>query len=101
MSTKTHGKKRDGRWPALRRLFLKGKVCAVCGGKKKLEAHHILPFHLYPARELDPNNLIPLCEGPGNCHLSFGHLHNFSSYNADVVNDAANFAFKIAHRPRA
>ena len=51
-----YGMPRSGHWPTLRKQFLEGKVCAVCGGKEKLEAHHIKPFHLDPLLELDPTN---------------------------------------------
>lgn len=91
---KTHGKKRSDKWPALRRAFLKGKVCAVCGKRKKLEAHHILPFHIDPSKELDPSNLLPLCEGNKtiNCHLRFGHFDDFrTKYNSDVITESAKW----------
>lgn len=46
--------------------------------------------------ELDPENLITLCEGPAfNCHLFFGHLRNWSSHNPDVREDAAMWREKI------
>src|SRR5579863_7210220 len=92
--------KRSDKWPALRKKFLAGKVCAVCGGKKKLEAHHIKPFHLFPALELDPSNLIALCEGNKeiNCHLGIGHLGSFKSYNETVVTDAQYIGEKVKNR---
>jgi 5-methylcytosine-specific restriction protein A len=82
--------KRSGHWPTLRKHFLQGKVCAVCGGSRKLEAHHIMPFHLDPTKELDPLNLIALCEGNPkvNCHLVYGHLGNFKGLNSAVVSDS-------------
>lgn len=88
---KTHGKERSPKWPALRKKILKGKVCAVCGGKTKLELHHIVPFHIDPSRELDPTNLIPLCEGNKtiNCHLRFGHFDSFENkYNIQIKVEA-------------
>ena len=93
--------KRSSRWPALRRKFLKGKVCAVCGGKKKLEAHHVIPFHLDPVRELDETNLIALCEGNRdiNCHLMVGHLGSFKSCNVKVFLDSHTWNEKIRNRP--
>lgn len=95
------GYRRSGRWPELRKKFLSGKVCAVCGGKSKLEAHHIMPFHLNAQLELDPNNLIPLCESKHNgmnCHLAVGHLGSFKSYNPDVQNDASICRGRLARR---
>jgi predicted TIM-barrel fold metal-dependent hydrolase len=74
----------------------------VCGGNVKLEVHHIKPFHLHPALELDPTNLATLCEAVKdgvNCHLLFGHLGNFKSFNTEVLGDAGNWALKIKNRP--
>ncbi len=92
------GSKRSDHWPATRSIHLrKNPNCALCGGTKKIEVHHIRPFHLDPSLELDPNNLITLCEaGDGgiNCHLAFGHLGNFKQENPNVVVDAANYAAK-------
>jgi hypothetical protein len=62
------------------------------------QVHHIFPFHYCialgrPDLELDPRNLITLCEDeprrPGqNHHLLVGHLDSFESSNLDVVLDA-------------
>ena len=99
---KTGGKSRSTKWPAFRDAYLKGKVCIACGGKDKLQAHHIEPFHLNPEKELDENNLVPLCESKAygiNCHLFVGHLGNFRSFNVDVINDAKTWADKLKDRP--
>src|SRR5512135_3581631 len=83
-----HGMKRSNKWPKVRAAHLaKHPACEVCGGNEKLEVHHKRPFHLHPDLELDPKNLITLCEskhGGVNCHLFVGHLGNFKSFNADV-----------------
>ncbi len=79
---KTHGIPRSREWPALRRAYLrKHPRCAVCNGKRKLQVHHILPFWNHPDLELEPTNLIALCEGNAtiNCHFRFGHWGNFAS----------------------
>lgn len=97
------GKLRSGEWPRVRREFLAShQECAACGGRNKLEAHHIKPFHLFPKLELEPKNLVALCEGNTdvNCHLLFGHLLNFSSFNKTAARDAAAWAKKINGRPR-
>jgi hypothetical protein len=89
------GASRSPLWDALRDSFIKGKVCAVCGGTKHLQLHHIKPFHLQPELELDPQNLIPLCEGNKNmnCHLVLGHYQNFATkFNPSVVEDAAKLS---------
>src|ERR1039458_5963866 len=89
---KTQGAIRSSHWPHVRKEFLlKNTKCAVCGGHRKLEVHHIKPFHLHPNLELDLTNLIVLCEDKKdgiNCHLAFGHLGNFKSFNARVKFDA-------------
>lgn len=96
--------KRSSHWSSVRAQHLvKQPKCAVCGGAEKLQVHHIHPFHLHPELELDPDNLITLCEsGPGklNCHIIFGHLGNFRSYNPDVEQDATIWAEKFSHRPK-
>jgi 5-methylcytosine-specific restriction protein A len=98
------GQKRSNQWPTIRKHFLiKNPVCSVCGGKKKLEVHHKMPFHMDPSKELDPHNLITLCEEDTdgvNCHLLFGHLGNFKSLNSHVEVDSKVWAEKIAKRPK-
>jgi hypothetical protein len=95
-------KARSSEWPEFRKKFLLGKCCAVCGGVKKLEAHHILPFHLFPRKELDTENLIALCESRNdlNCHLVFGHLGDFKSYNVNVIVDAKTWSIKFKCKPQ-
>jgi 5-methylcytosine-specific restriction protein A len=95
------GAARSGKWAAVRAEHLKNHPnCGVCGGEKNLQVHHIKAFHLHPDLELDPKNLISLCEAPGkNCHLIFGHLWDFKSFNANVVEDAALWSEKLKNRP--
>ena len=87
---------RSDKWPKARKEWLQGHpACAVCDGRKKLEVHHKKPFHLHPDLELDPSNFITLCEKKEdgvNCHLLFGHLGNFRSYNENVAKDAEKFS---------
>jgi hypothetical protein len=94
---------RSGHWPTVRKQHLAlHPVCEVCGGSEKLEVHHRRPFHLHPDLELDPANLVTLCESKKsgvNCHLWFGHLGNFRSFNVDVLLDAAIWLGKLKHRP--
>jgi 5-methylcytosine-specific restriction protein A len=92
---------RSGRWKTVRAEHLKDNpACAVCGSKKLLNVHHIVPFHIDPDKELDRTNLITLCESPSmNHHLMLGHLGNWSSWNVDVVADAAAWLNKITGRP--
>jgi len=95
--------KRSSQWAAVRKKFIKtNDCCAVCGGKKKLEVHHKKPFRNHPELELDPENLITLCESKNNgvtCHLLFGHLGNYRSINTSVDKDVADWNNKIKNRP--
>jgi 5-methylcytosine-specific restriction protein A len=97
------GQRRSSDWPRVRAEHLSQQPeCAVCGGREKLEVHHLQPFHLQPELELDPANLITLCEAKrsgANCHLLFGHLGNFRSFNRDARADALRWRTKLASRP--
>lgn len=99
----TFSKMRSSKWRAIRTLHLiRNPECALCQGIDKLNVHHIKPFHLYPELELEPSNLVTLCESKkhgANCHLLFGHLGNFSSYNTDVVIDTDTWRIKLLRRP--
>ena len=78
-------------------------TCEACGGRDHREVHHRIPFHVRPELELDPNNLITLCEvGPGrmNCHLVLGHCGNWKLFNATVDADAVHFAAMLAKARR-
>ena len=68
-------------------------TCEACGGENGVQAHHVKPYHLFPAMELDPTNLITLCTGRSscNCHLTFGHLGNWSHWNPRVREMAAEY----------
>jgi len=96
------GQHRSGKWRAVRAKHLeKFPKCAVCGGDKKLEVHHKVPFNLDCLKELDPSNLITLCESNKNgvnCHLLFGHLGNFKAVNINVEGDANYWSVKIQKR---
>ena len=85
-----HGVKRSPHWRTVEKHFLESHgTCAACGGKEKLNVHHISPFHLFPERELDPNNLITLCMGKLECHFHLGHGKNFKMYVPNVRGLAA------------
>ena len=85
---------RSPKWSEVRKLHLKDNPnCAACGRSNKLEVHHIEPVHINPDRELDPSNLITLCDNP--CHFVFGHLFNYKKYNKDVVNDCKVYLNKV------
>ena len=62
---------RSPKWPTVRTAFLRQHPrCEACGTRHDLNVHHVQPFHLYPDKELDPDNLITLCRP---CHLKYGH----------------------------
>ena len=98
------GAGRSSSWPAVRRAHIEDHPgCAVCGGSKNLEVHHVRPFNMHPELELSPGNLISLCESKKNgvtCHLFFGHLGNYRSWNKNVVEDTVAWHSKIALRPK-
>lgn len=85
--------KRSRQWPKVRREHLKQHpACAACGSTRSIEVHHKEPFHIFPALELDPANLISLCDGGllrGKDHFSIGHLGSWKRYNINVETDAA------------
>lgn len=87
---KLQGKKRSSQWSKIRKQYLADHPeCEICGSKEKLEVHHKNPFHVHPELELDPKNLIALCESKqSNCHLKFGHRGSFRNYNSNIEEDA-------------
>jgi hypothetical protein len=97
------GKKRSPRWAGVRKAHLaRFPTCALCGGARNLEVHHIFPFHLKPELELDPTNLITLCEagnfGIKSCHRAIGHFGDWHRINLHVVRDAAYWNKKLKTR---
>jgi 5-methylcytosine-specific restriction endonuclease McrA len=87
---------RSPQWTKVRDAHIKiDPICNVCGTKEDLNVHHIIPFHVDKSKELEPTNLITLCNHNG-CHFTFGHLFNWSSSNPNVIVDAATFKQKKA-----
>lgn len=88
---------RSPKWPDVEKAFRKlHPDCQACTSKDALNVHHIKPFHKFPALELDTMNLITLCR---RCHFFLGHLDDWSSWNVDVVANAAMMLGKIKTRP--
>ena len=89
-------------WGKVRDKFIKEHpTCELCNGKTDLVAHHIKPYHLFPEEELNPSNLITLCEREKygvNCHLLFGHFGNWKKYNINVRQDVKTWNSKINGR---
>ena len=98
------GKRRSSHWRNIRAHHLREHPrCHVCGGKKKLQVHHLIPFWVAPDLELEPTNLITLCEAGKygvKCHLLFGHLGNFSRVNTQCEADAAEWRVKFRTKHR-
>jgi len=93
------GPQRSPQWASARKKHLvNNPKCAVCEGTKSLNVHHINPFHLHPELELDPNNLITLCEDASYgiiCHILIGHLGNYKNVNPNSVEDAKTWNLKL------
>jgi 5-methylcytosine-specific restriction protein A len=95
---------RSPHWPAVRRAHLVREpacaACAACATRTRLAVHHVRPVHLYPELELEPANLLTLCEGPGGGdHLTFGHLGAWAAWSPTVRADAADYLRKRLNRP--
>ena len=69
---RTIGQPRSSHWPAVEKAHLaESPACACCttaSSTAKQQVHHVWPFHYCialgrPDLELDPRNLITLCEG--------------------------------------
>lgn len=93
---------RSPEWRGVRDRFVAlHPTCAACGSDAFPEVHHIKPYHLFPKLELDPANLITLCDGPyRRCHFVVGHLCDWRSWNVDAVRDAAWLLDKVRNRPK-
>lgn len=101
-----HEPPRSPAWPHVEKVVMHlHPHCAACGPDKAAkgrQVHHVLPFHYCvalgrPDLELDPRNLIVLCETEqgdpeANHHLLLGHLGNFKSDNVHVADDVSLFA---------
>jgi len=93
------GQRRSSKWRKVRKEHLAKKdECYICKSKNKLEVHHIVPFHIAPDLELEPSNLITLCENKKyglNCHLLVGHLGNYRRINLNCEVDAMTWKIKL------
>ena len=98
LKNKIYDYSRSPKWSKVRKEHLNIQPnCQACGRKDNLEVHHIIPYHIDPDGELNPDNLITLCAK--NCHLLLGHLMDYKSWNENVVNDCENLSSKIKQRP--
>lgn len=70
------------KWRKVRNSFVSAHAkCACCGIEKKLEVHHIRPWHIFPALRYSFDNLITLCR---ECHFRFGHGRNWKFWNPEI-----------------
>ena len=93
------GQKRSSKWRKVRKEHLvKNSKCYICECSTKLEVHHIIPFNIAPDLELEPSNLVTLCENKKyglNCHLLVGHLGNYRRTNLSCEVDAMTWKIKL------
>ena len=93
------GQRRSSQWKKVRAAHLEEHPeCECCGRKTELEVHHVIPFSIAPDKELDPENLITLCESKKNginCHLLLGHLGDYKRFNQNVKSDVLEWRAKL------
>lgn len=98
-----HGVARSSQWEKVEKSFLlRNPYCAACKHTQfHVQVHHVFPFHYCilldrPDLELDPRNLISLCETTqyvraDNHHLLLGHCDDFRSANLQVRDSVKTF----------
>jgi hypothetical protein len=69
-------------WESLSVELRHNACCAFCAKTTNLEVHHVVPFHLKPALELDRRNLVVLCRW---CHFVVGHFGRWDQFNPLVL----------------
>lgn len=84
-------------WPSVQKAHLRIEPdCQVCGTRRRLEVHHVVPVHDDPTLELVATNLLTLCRAH---HYTFGHLCLWTSHNPQVREHCRVWAALIAARP--
>lgn len=73
------------------------KECSICGTRRRVELHHIVPRHIAPDRIFDESNVIALCR---SCHLRWGHLGDWDMWNPYIVDDAYRLSGLMRDRKR-
>jgi hypothetical protein len=103
IEAKRHGIERSPEWSKIEKSFvLRFPNCAACKiTQSHVQVHHVFPFHYCiilgrPDLELDPRNLITLCETTHLCpsdnhHLLLGHFDDFKSANLNVRQDVIKY----------
>ena len=57
-------------------------ICQMCGTRKQLHVHHIMPWHVSEELRYSFDNLITLCQPD---HFRFGHWLDWKQYNPNIV----------------
>lgn len=90
---------RSPKWPEIRDAHKrKYPRCEVTGETNGVEVHHIFPFHLFPDKELDPDNLVTLKEKEFLgllVHLFVGHSGNYHNFNGRCIEDILYMRAKL------
>ena len=70
-------------WRQTRNRFVRERQsrCQACGWDKRIQVHHVVPWHESEDLRYEFSNLITLCE---YCHFKFGHWLNWRDSNPDV-----------------
>ena len=94
---RTLGAERSPKWKQFCKDMEKmwGNRCLVTDSEI-IQWHHVLPFHLFPESELDPQNVRPLRP---DVHFLLAHLGKWASYNENILRDIEIWKAKIANRP--
>lgn len=75
-------------WPPARRDHLRREpACLITGidDPKRLNVHHIKPYHEFPELELEQANMITLAEASINIHFLIGHGgRSWLDYNPNI-----------------
>jgi len=78
------------RWRKVRNEHVRDESCCqMCLVIKKLEAHHVIPWHVSPLLRYERSNLVTLCRA---CHYRFGHWLNWKEYNPRIRELCENVA---------
>jgi len=71
------------KWRVARAEHLKVEShCMICGLLRKLEVHHIVPWHVDESLRFIQSNLVTLCR---ECHYRFGHWNNWKKANSRIL----------------
>lgn len=105
---------RSSHWNSVAHDFKQAHpYCFACGPDAAyplnfIQVHHEIPFHFCilldrPDLELDPRNLLTLCQGDRldilDHHLSIGHEGDFRRYNPNVRRDCKRSILSKLFRP--